>query len=127
MENNEKPVIKSSLGKELGTVSDNKEKIDKIIKNQSTGLPKAPIEDRIKDAIEQPKKYSVKELEDLYDEWILHLEKQKTLVRENKLKVKLLSSLEKEINKKSTDLFDEIGTNFKILAVKIKNLFIKKE
>ena len=122
MENNEKPLIKGSLGEVLGTVSENKEKIDKIIKKQSTGLPKAPIEFRIKDAIEHPKQYSLDDLEQLWIEYHENLEQLKMNAIEDKAKTKLLKSFEKAVdNEYSTDW----TTPFKIFGLKIKTIFKK--
>ena len=122
MENNENPVIKDSLGKQLGTVSENKEKIDKIIEKQSTGLPKVPIEDRIKDAIEHPLQYKLDDLEQLWIEYHEHLEKLKLNKIEDKAKTKLLKSFEKAVDNEYTT---DWTTPFKIFGLKVKSLFKK--
>jgi len=123
MENNEKPLIKDSLGNKLGTVSENKEKIDKIIKKErETGLPKAPIDDRIKDAIEHPLQYSLDDLEKLWIEYHEHLEKLKLNKIEDKAKTKLLKSFEKAVDNEYTT---DWTTPFKIFGLKVKSLFKK--
>jgi len=74
--------------------------VEKIIQKQKSGLPKIPIKERMKMAIENPNKYTPSDLSDLWNEWKAYLLDLKTINKENKEKLKLVHKFEQVVDNK---------------------------
>lgn len=125
-------LLRMDVGTPVGIVTN--KKVEDIIQKQKSGLPKIPIEERMKMAIENPTKYEIAELADMYNEFKMGIKadkyNQKEAERHNKIKAKILIKFEKAIDKEYNTswktYFTVFGSKVKHKAQAIKNKF-KKE